>query len=349
MLAPGPVQAGVLANCPVITSALKPSQTITAWGDLRAIEKHEKQNLNAIVGWTSSSKLGSQLVVSLGENLTLGSWGFPAFREIFKDFALPIVLVLLGIAYQVFEKKKADLRQEQDRKITQIAQTWNSMLPESYRLTTKYYLPVQASARAALQLLMIQQLENDKQNLTPLSDKDKRRTFFFMVLFERRMRHLLDKAGGFYFKNRVGEMLVIKCYESYRRLYYYGNDNTWRNLSRMLDCIDVNEKIASFSSKFDGNGDENIKDTLQAGWNDFLAWLGSENCKPAISYLSGFTTVLEYEMNRPYEYWYGQPEKLILDSATESTLKSAGQEIEKESPYPGFSEQVNQYLKLGKA
>lgn len=355
-----------LTKCPVVAAELKPSQIVTATGELLAIAKHEKQNFSALVGWSSASKIRSELAVLLGENVTFGKLGFPVLRESVKDFALPLVLVLLGIAYQIFDKKRehsrqneerrrdeaqheqermrAEMRQNQERELTQIAQTWNSMLPESHRLATNYYMPVQASANEALQRL--KKLDQDKASR---SEEDKFHAFFFLVLFERQMRQLIKKAGGFYFKDRVGEVLVTECYSRYRSLYYWGHGkgSKWNTFSRMLDCISIDETIASFSKKFEHREDDKAKEVeqvLTAGRKEFDAWLDSKDCVDATVYLNGFATLLGYEMNRPYQYWYGQPEKVLLDSETESMLKLVGREL----PYPGFSEQVNQYLELGK-
>lgn len=344
-----------LAKCPVIVKELEPGQIVTGTVELRAMSKHETQTLSALVGWTTSAKLQSNLAVSIGENTTFGKWGFPVFREVVKDFALPLVIVLLGIAYQIFdrrressrqneERRRIEIRQNQERELTQIAQTWNSMLPESHRLTTNYYMPVHASANETLSRL--KKLRDKKSSS---SDEDKFHTLFFLLRFERRMRHLVEKAGGFYFKDRVGEELVIECYNRYRSLYYWGSGkgSRWKTFSRMLDCIDVNETIGSFSKKLEPGEDDKANEialVFAAGRQEFDAWLNSKDRLDATIYLGGFTTLLGYEMNRPYLYWYGQPENLLLDSETEAMLRSLGQEL----PVPGFSESVKQYLELAK-
>jgi hypothetical protein len=38
-------------------------------------------------------------------------------------------------------------------------------------------------------------------------------------------------------------------------------------------------------------------------------------------YLEGFSAVLDYESNRPYEYWYPTSPQLLVSEETEQTLR----------------------------
>lgn len=341
-------ELNVPPKCILIADALKPGQSITVWGDLHAQERHHKQTLVAVLSWVNTQKIESRVAAPIGELQATWWWTEPLsyLINLIKDFALPILLGLLAFLYQRLdkareqarleqEKTREQIRQEQDRLRTQIAETWSKMLPESHRLATHYYMPIEAALRGALQFLEAQQTESQQ------------RAFFYLVLFERRMRHLINSAGGFYFKDRVGETLTIRCYQEYRKLYYYDDNEKLKRLGTMLDHIRVSETWASFSKKFTESG--TAKQNLDDGWKDFKEWLDSGNCGRAMPYLKAFRAVLSYEMNRPYEHWYGRREKIELDQGIESTILEIAKRIQSEGPTSDFIVKVQEYLANAKA
>jgi hypothetical protein len=55
---------------------------------------------------------------------------------------------------------------------------------------------------------------------------------------------------------------------------------------------------------------------------DFKAWLGGKSFAGALTSLRIFRALLQYEVNRPYEYWYGSRETLELDDKAVDHLRS---------------------------
>ena len=345
--------------CDLIAAELKRGQTITVWGDLRASESRETYAMSAVVGWTRPDKTRSQLAVPLGQSLVqtkCDQW-LSSAREWLKDFAWPLILGVLAVAFPFWARRREQreetrakeverVRQEQDRDRAQLVQTWNKMLPQSHKLATQHYMPIEGPVRAALEFMVRHRDKKEEDR----DHKTARRAFYNLLLFERRVRHMADSVGGFYFKDRMGEELAVNCYDRYDELYAESSENVRRDLSEILDWIERQETFNSFLRKLDGHAsvDRNITEVFQRAWEYFLGWLGTDACGRAISCLKGFRAVVEYEMNRPYEYWYGRPEKLLLDQDTESLLRSIANDIGKESDRRDFPAEVEKYLSLSK-
>jgi hypothetical protein len=323
---------------------------MTIWGDLRAQEPSDRQSLRAVVGWTSNEKVQSQVAVPLGEATVQSGWDprQSIVWDFFKDFALPLVLIGLGMVFNLWEKKRERAKLEHERLRTQLAETWNSMLPETHRLVTRFYMPVEAAARAAVDFIRRYREEDAKESGGPASVEASRRAFFYLVLLERRMRHLSNSEGGFYFKDRIGELLAARCHDRFRNLYSWENERVVRSFSGVLNYIDLSETFASFLDKLDRRAEGVSAEVFQQAWNDFTAWLPSEKCNRAISYLAAFAVVLEYEMNRPYEFWYGRREPLHGDADTLSVLQSLAEECRREPGREKLPDQVKEYLSQAK-
>lgn len=60
---------------------------------------------------------------------------------------------------------------------------------------------------------------------------------------------------------------------------------------------------------------------MQQAWTLFQAWLGTGGVTATTQYLEGFYAVLDFESNRPYEYWYDTPAKLKITAETEQLLR----------------------------
>ena len=52
-------------------------------------------------------------------------------------------------------------------------------------------------------------------------------------------------------------------------------------------------------------------------------------------------------MNRPYEYWYGEQQQLIVDKPIHDTLSSLSDAIEDPNAKQRFSSDLEKYLKGG--
>ncbi len=347
-----PAIAGTdMTSCGVLTAELDPEESLSLQGDLKALGPHDRQNLTALVEWKNLNNRVSQSTVSLGDAVIRSAcekfWS--RAYEALKDFALPIVLALLAFGLGLWDKAREGRRQAEERHRTQLAETWNRMLSESHRLTTRYYLHIASGGEAILQFDRLYREEAAKgaQKSDAQLEQYAKRQLFYLVYLERRYIHLLDSAGGFYFKNRTGERLVNACLESFLASYTeQWKEEIWGNLTAMARIIDLNETGDSFLKKLRGEGDtpNEAKNVLGIGWANFQKWRASVGCELALSYLRALLVILSYEMNRPYEYWYGEQEKLLVDNDILKTLRGLAVTIQDATKRQRFTSELERYL-----
>ncbi|MFZ0963175.1 MAG: hypothetical protein WAO35_20125 [Terriglobia bacterium] len=382
--APSPLPLGA-ASANLIANELCPGDSITVWADFLPRQSHESRTLNALVSWKSEVGSPSQISVALGDLQVPGRWD--AWREsvvyqVVKDFALPLVILLLPFLIQRMAQKRAHL-----------AETWNLMLPDSHHTTMTYYMPLQASLAHALDELGSYSKATDSAKKTAHA----RALFFHFFMFLRRLKHAGDKLSGFYFKDRTGERLAVACLQQVDKLYP-GTDEADRvETAQVLRALRINETLDSFLEKLDGNPQkpriDKLKTLFQKRWQHFYgpsapagvgtqpvsgssnvasapggggsaptpstgavspapapakSWLESDSSKDAVLYLKAFSAIIEYEMNRPYEHWYGEREVIHLDAQSEPKLKELAQETARRENIPEFPRQVRKYLRKGK-
>jgi hypothetical protein len=194
-------------------------------------------------------------------------WRASWIYDLLKDMTLPVVLVGLGTALGFYDKAKENRRQkmekqlEDDRKVdaelrAQTVQTWNSMLPESHKLATEYYMPVDGAASAALDEFIGRE-EAIKSGDQVAQRAVEERAFYYVLLMSRRFRALADDKGGWYFKNRVGEQLVARCLENFRVLLLRAPQDAQVRWSAAVGVLGAREKLGTFRTSLhasDGNG-----------------------------------------------------------------------------------------------
>jgi hypothetical protein len=131
------------SDCELIAQELQPGQSAVVSGQLLAEDPHEKQAVIADVSWRrGDNSLSGQFAV-LGETAVQSSfehWRSSATYDLAKDLAWPIVLLMLGAGAGLYDKSREDKRNQVAELRAQTIQTWNSMLPESHKLATNYYM-----------------------------------------------------------------------------------------------------------------------------------------------------------------------------------------------------------------
>jgi len=95
------------------------------------------------------------------------------------------------------------------------------MLPQAHELAMRHYVLMQAFVRGAISSLdRYDRASEPGGTPDPELDDLPARAFLCLVMFARRMQYSTDTVGGLYFKNRIAEEIVSRCYYSYRKLYY---------------------------------------------------------------------------------------------------------------------------------
>lgn len=340
-------------NCELIASQLDAGQSIAVWGELFGSQPHEKETVVSKISWIDSAKTVSSRFSQLGETAIQTKWEHwrsSWVYDLIKDLTLPLVLVGLGTALGIYDKAKENRRQRLDKQLdeerkkdeelrAQTAQTWNSMLPESHKLATEYYMPVDGAASSALDEFIEREKAITEGNQTQQKAAEER-AFFYLLLMSRRCRALADDRGGWYFKDRVGEQLVARCLENFRVLFLHQPNDAQVTWSVAIGVVDARGKLGPFKAALhgsDGNGA-----LLREAQRNFDLWLTSADFEPALRNLRAMRLVLTYEMNRPYEYWYGSCERLNLSDDVKNTLREAAV---KQGSYPTIpAEQVEAYI-----
>jgi hypothetical protein len=304
------------------------------------------------------------MAVPLGGSVIQTAWErrLQAVRELLKDFALPLILLLLGGLVSQLDKEREEARQKHDREREEAQQkhdretqqthlTWNAMLPETHKLTFRYYMKIQAAAGGIMRDLEKSSVAMRAAPADPKTTELCRSAFFYMVLFYRRIKYFLDHNSGFYFKCPAGEGLVVATYARFRDLYR-GADPLWavrRNIDRMLQHVELNETFDSFLTKLDGSiGIPNsVTQNFKDGWTHFLTWVSSSDCEVALLELKSFYSVLSWELNRPYAYWYGEKPTERYWKDTKETLRKFAEELEMTTSEKHVARDIKEYLETG--
>jgi len=339
----------------LFAASILPGRTFTTWGYLKPKATHRAESLTLIVGWTSStgtthlsspSSSPSSMGVSLGQNEVQSFFGpyKPLLSEILKGLAIPFALAIFGFVLTVIlkrrddknarlekereerrqaaekereqirqtaEKQRDEIRQEHQREQALKAETWNKMLPISHECAAKYYLPV---SNAAERLVAFLEKKNDKV------------AYFYLLFLWKRMIETINGIGGLYFKSLLGETLAVECWHR-QKDSLLGPDDTPLNLKvkGSMALLDPTETFQTFTAKLEGpNSDPTFQNSdIQQGWELFREWTKDDaNVCDLILLLKAFCAVLDYETNRPYEYWYDPPARLKVSEEVEELLRS---------------------------
>jgi hypothetical protein len=227
------------------------------------------------------------------------------------------------------EKLLDQKRQEQERERQQLLQTWNKMLPISHEDATKYYMPLGSAVRSTVEAFELCRKALDKTPPElPLESAESKHALYYFLVTLRRCRSIADERGGFYFKDRVGEKLTALCVEQLGSLYVRQIPAVQESISQVLSGIEPLEKLGTFIPKLDGSlskakATPPVEDARCLVYSQFFAWLSTTEFRLAIPLLKGLVAVLDFEMNKPYEYWYpeDQKERLKLEPKIEKTLQ----------------------------
>lgn len=309
-------------GCDFSASRLQPRQEIAFTGELRSKVAIAEEAVIVRVSWHGAAGAPSSTALRLESVTVRDGAGEPwTLKETVKDFGVPVLIALIGILLPIWELWRRGWSEESERRQTQEAQTWQLMLPMSNRYTTRYYTKIDAAVGGLAEY--VSEFGKDQEFSAEQKAGQGEWALFFALVFERCLRELMHKAGGWYFKSRIGEGLVSLCAEKYHKLLLlnYDGDRS-EKLSRVVNFVSVDETFPDFRAKqrgeWPGKDSEAAKKAFAEFTPVFQDWLES-NAQESLVYLRVFKAVLLFEMNRPYEYWYGQRECLNLGGAMEET------------------------------
>jgi len=320
--------------------SVAPGQSITVRGFLTPTSPHKPALLSAIVTWSVAGQASSQ-AVSLGENQVQGTsqttvtW----LSELIKLLAIPVVLAVIGYGLNQLNRKHDERIAESNRQHDELvaakqaerqrvehdheaeqavrSETWKQMLLISHNYAAKCYLPLSlAATRLSINLRALG---------TPQGDE--RIAFYYVLLCGREMTNTRKETGGLYFKDLRGETLAAECWRLQRDALLSSNEEDPFNLAirYAIDRVAGVDTYAAFKKKFEANGPPiafNEPD-VQSAWRLFNNWRTTKPKAAAevADYMEGFFAILDYEANRPYQYWYDTKPRLVVSADTEKLLR----------------------------
>jgi hypothetical protein len=328
-------------NRMLLAASVAPGQSITVRGFLTPNSSHKPALLTAIVQWSSAGQASSQSVM-LGENQVqkTSQTAVALFVEVIKLLAIPVVLALIGWGLNQLNRAhderlaeanrrhdemvaaaQADRQRiEHDHELEQAlrSESWKQMLLISHNYAAQCYLPLSlASARLAINLRALGKPQGDE-----------RIAFYYVLLCGREMTHTRKETGGLYFKDLRGETLAAECWRLQRDALLGSSEEDPFNLAirgAIENMTDI-DTYAAFKRKFEVAAAPAVAfnhPDIENAWTLFKNWRATQPKAVAevADYIEGFFAILDYEANRPYQYWYDTKPRLVVSDETEKILR----------------------------
>jgi hypothetical protein len=218
------------------------------------------------------------------------------------------------------EKKAADereLERQRERRETaqtRLSETWNLMLPKSHANAEQHYMPVVAAIDNLLIALC---------KLGPHAEDEQWHALLWALLrVLRLMEHLSNSIGGFYFRNLKGEDLAATSWN----LFHYrarerlgaadrarallaiglGRDDNYSSFLDRLAGRPAEASLRGWARAVLDPGTGETAEALARLETRLREWVGDRGLQRSLPLLALLREILAYEMNRPYELWYGE-------------------------------------------
>jgi hypothetical protein len=206
-----------------------------------------------------------------------------------KDFALaaaPLVIpiLLLALGFQL---------QSRQQRFVQERQAWAAMLPLSYKNSTRSYVPLIGTIRTLEWRLSLYHGKKDNPSL--------RQSAFFFLLLAVRGSRTVDANGGYYLQDRQGEKLIARCWDLFLESLYEAFD-PYEGFSSVVDTVKPQDSVSSFAARARASSELQAK--VSALEVPFAAWV--DKSEQPCSALVLASVLLEFEINRINQFWYGE-------------------------------------------
>jgi hypothetical protein len=292
----GPCWVGQSPACPrpeVLTAESPPWQVapggtlIFSAGIARATRGSGAFSFSGSYEWTDQASVHHAAIQPVRVQV-LGSRPFgiaPEWLNFLKDLILPLTLVAVAWLLQ---------RLQQTRSERQVV--WTSMLSKVHQNAEKYYLP----ASMAMETLRTRVTQLRPWTGRTPDEFDRAMLPFLLVL--KRMRVLVRRIGGFYFKDRYGERAVARSWEVFYRGTRAALDT--RAVDYLVDTIGPFESEAQFAVRMSGADFRQAYVTVRTG---LMAW-SATTLELSLYALELCALLFDTETNRAFEMWYGEKE-----------------------------------------
>jgi hypothetical protein len=304
----------------------------TAWGYLKPTHKHAAATLTVIVEWQPAKSsaadvrksvplVSNSAVVVLGENAveTYEDRRRQSWIEAAKILVVPAVLSFLAFVVPWMVKRgeeRSAIRSE----------TQKQMLQTSLEYAAKYYLPLSAAAERLVDALQPANPAFDSKhpNAAPkYLPRKNELVLYYVIYLEKRMDEQRKVIGGFYFKELSAEKLASACWKEYSdRVFTKDVDNPLsRAVQSCLNRLEARENYEAFAAKFKLvkhpiYGDSKAKEAAI----ELDQRLTAIDIDRIVLLLNALQAIIDFEVNRPFEYWYDKPATLNMTAAVKTLL-----------------------------
>jgi len=295
---------------------LRPGEVATFAGQLVASDTPGKYGIGAIVAWRDgrierTKPFGIGPVTIENPSARRRTRALRTFQSIFKDIALPLALAFIAYrftnaqneqeaarrrreaAQQRHEKDIEAQRQHQqtadNERSARLYQTWTFRLPKLSDNAEKYYLPLMATAWNVVKYY-------------DGSDADRDICFFFYLRFLAIGRRMVDAINGFNLRHREGEEIAARLWSLLLDLIDERAGRRARERAQMA----VMQRRMTYDEFETGAATTQLMKTMRA---NFCSEAGFAAFQIDVCLLDLFATILMYEVNCGYEYWYDTPEE----------------------------------------
>jgi len=339
MITPANGQCSAIGAGTELVPELAPAQSATVWGELKPRSEHAAEKLSFIIGWMPSAGPQSFAAVPLGENTVQSGWGYHWdwwISGTVKTLAIPAALAWLAFLLNWVAKRRETREHARERaeetaearRATEQAvatETWKQMLPLSHDYAGTLYLPISSVAEDAIDAF---------------ADADGHAAFFFTLLLLKRIDITRKKIGGLYFKSYTGEELAQLCWRRFRKTFL--GEETEQFYLDMHQCSKFLENIDDFDDfkiQYLLNPSSSKTAELTAAFKEFERRRTDKAIlDPAVEFLRGFFSILDYESNRPYEHWYGRKARLKATPEALEIMKKLAEEKQIEGAAEYFTD-----------
>jgi hypothetical protein len=324
-----------------LCATLAAKHAVTVWGVLAPGKDSARGSAFAVLTWTADQKQSEQSV-SLG-NVESES-GFRHFWVSLTErwIALPIWITIFGALYALWSSYREGKKHERELELQAVASkrateseqqrhTWNVLLLKVHRLAFQHYLPIASTVQGIL-LYFSREARAEGE-----SEDNFLGAFCYMLRFHWRVRKMKRAGASWYFKKLTAEELVVVLFQTHRN--HMGLQDLGRQavLDRLLDWFKDDTTVADVLEYLESCSREEWE-----FWLDFRSqakkWYREESLL-----LSAMITVMTFEINRVYYYWYEERRPISLDKDELKVLRAAVAAAATQSPE--LPEQVEEYLK----
>jgi uncharacterized repeat protein (TIGR01451 family) len=341
---PPAMAASCNASGDKLCDELPPHQSLTVWGDLLPIESDSSQQSFAVIRW-STNGFESRGIAQLGPLESLSCIrGYWLWLTQEWDLGIPFWLAVFGAIFAWWQnrrdkreaakqrerdkleadrqkekeaKAEADRREKIDKakanrmEIENVGRTWKMMLPEMHRLALTHYMPIASSAQG-----VVLYVRNCSTAAGQTTENIETALCYTLRLHWRRLG--MKRAGAsWYFKNRTAEDLVVELMQKHQKNIGIDGSPGRDAIDVLLPQIGTDSTITETRQLLQG-----VQGATKKFVDRYFQWVCKDEAQADTVILSVIAKILEYEVNRPYFYWYKEIQPLILeaDELAEVTL-----------------------------